>query len=73
MAERFGLVPNYGRDYKSKKAVLADWDANLDFKISDFGPNDGRATNKSDLASYAPGATVTVRYDRSLKVMVIKT
>ena len=27
------LVPAYGRDYKSKKAVLADWEANIDFLI----------------------------------------
>ena len=33
------LVPAYGRDYKSKAAVLADWEAGKDFlmtyKLSD--------------------------------------
>jgi hypothetical protein len=30
------LIPAYGRDYKSAKAVLADWNDNKDFIINDF-------------------------------------
>lgn len=42
------LSPAYGRDYKTAKAVKADWEAGKDFKcangsmcsIRDFGPED---------------------------------
>lgn len=42
------LSPAYGRDYKSVKAVKADWEAGKDFRtasgqmcsIRDFGPAD---------------------------------
>lgn len=27
------LVPAYGRDYKSKKEVLADWESGKDFRM----------------------------------------
>ena len=30
------VSPAYGRDYKSKKAVLVDWDDNKDFIIQDM-------------------------------------
>ena len=30
------LTPAYGRDYKSKKAVLKDWEAGKDFMINDM-------------------------------------
>lgn len=30
------LTPAYGRDYKSKAALLADFDAGKDFRISDL-------------------------------------
>ena len=66
-----GVIPAYGRDYKSQKAILADWDANLDFEVSDF-MNAGRKINKSDLETFSPGETVIVRYDRQLKQFAIK-
>jgi len=44
------LTPAYGRDYKSKKAVLADWEAGKDFIIADIMSKwDGKPANKSDL------------------------
>ncbi len=39
------LMPAYGRDYKSKKAAQADFDAGRDFVASD-----GRYIGKGDLA-----------------------
>lgn len=30
------LVPAYGRDYKSKKALMADWEAGKDFFAAGF-------------------------------------
>ena len=36
MGTRITVVPNYGRDYKSKAEVKADYDANKDFRVQDF-------------------------------------
>lgn len=64
------LTPAYGRDYKSQKAVKADWDADKDFIIADFfHPDCGRYVNKAQLP--APG-TVNIRYAGLAKVMVIQ-
>lgn len=38
---QFTLTPAYGRDYKSKKAVQADLDANVDPTWSTSGELDG--------------------------------
>ena len=63
------LVPAYGRDYKSAKAVKADWDANKDFTIADISsPHDGRYINKQD----APNGTYNIRYKQLTQVCVIK-
>lgn len=58
------LVPAYGRDYKSKKAVLEDWKLGRDFIIAG-GPyiNNADATDKSQFA---------VRYNKLTKVCIIK-
>jgi hypothetical protein len=58
-------IPAYGRDYKSKKAVLADWNANKDFLSVGFG-GEGYI-NKQDAA----GQTVNIRYQRQNKVVVV--
>jgi hypothetical protein len=45
------LVPAYGRDYKSKKAVLAAFHANKDFVLYDmWSPHDGKPVNKEQLS-----------------------
>ncbi len=63
------LVPAYGRDYKTAKAVLVDWNANKDFQIADmFSGNDGRYVNKEQL----PGTAVMIRYKRLTQICVIK-
>lgn len=47
------LTPAYGRDYKSKKAALADFHAGKDFIINDFfSPWDGKPAGKNDLKGY---------------------
>ena len=57
------LVPSYGRDYKSKAAVQADWDAGKDFTIADFSsPHDGRQINLQD--AQREGGTFNIRYKR---------
>ncbi len=71
MGAFFALVPAYGRDYKSAKAVKADWEAGKDFQINMFmSPEDGRYINKEDAPK---GARLTVRYNRNTQIMVIKT
>jgi len=62
---RLTVIPAYGRDYKSAKAVNADFLANRDFLICDmFSPDDGRYVNAEQLA---PGDTLCVRYARKTK------
>ena len=64
------VVPAYGRDYKSKKAVLTDYHAGKDFQINDmFNPDDGRYINKEDADNGS--LTMHVRYSRLTKVCVI--
>ena len=65
------LTPAYGRDYKSKKAVLEDWNANKDFIINHFGhPYDGKPINKQDAAA-AYNDTFYIRYHKLTKVMPV--
>lgn len=58
---RIGVIPAYGRDYTSKKAVQADWDANLDFESTDMASY-GQKVNKQDAERL--GLVVTVRYNK---------
>jgi hypothetical protein len=70
--KRITLVPAYGRDYKSKKALQADFDADKDFTIMDMSSRwDGRPANKSALK--ADGYTeVNIRYKKMRSVAVLK-
>ena len=64
------LTPAYGRDYKSAKAVKADWTAGKDFIIADmFDPADGRSVNRGD----APKAwgSVCIRYNGNMRMTVV--
>ena len=60
------LVPAYGRDYKSKKAVLEDFDAGKDFEAVGYDGNG--YVNKEQLA----GKTVTIRYKRLTQAMIVR-
>jgi hypothetical protein len=64
------LIPAYGRDYRSKKAVQADLDADKDFLIADISsPYDGKPINAAQLR--AEGVRrVQIRYDRQRKVAI---
>lgn len=69
--KRITVVPTYGRDYKSKAAVLEAWAEGKDFKITDFfSGDDGRAVNKED--ADREGVIIMARYDRLTKVVEIK-
>jgi hypothetical protein len=60
-------VPAYGRDYKTKKEVLADWEAGKDFIIQDMFRSG--YVNKNDAPK---GATVNIRYKRLTQVCPVK-
>ena len=66
------LTPAYGRDYKSQKAVKADWDNNKDFVVNDISsPWNGSYCNQSDLQN-AGITSAIIRYDRLAKIMSVK-
>lgn len=66
---RLTVIPAYGRDYKSKKAVQADFDADKDFMICDISSaDDGRYVNRQDLK---PGDRLNVRYNGKRSVCEI--
>ena len=58
------LTPAYGRDYKSQKAVKADWGANKDFVIATLGHP--TYINKQD--ADRDGAKVMIRYNNLTKI-----
>lgn len=62
------LTPAYGRDYKSKAAAFADFEAGKDFIINDITSRwDGKPASINDLIS-AGITSVMIRYDRLTKV-----
>jgi len=67
------LSPAYGRDYKSLKAVKADFDADKDFIIEDIVSQwCGKPANKTALKQ-AGERSVQIRYGQLRKVTVLKT
>lgn len=63
------VVPAYGRDYKNKKDLAADFHAGKDFIVQDFfSGEDGRAVNKED--AERAGIVLSIRYDRLTKVVL---
>jgi len=59
------LTPAYGRDYKSKKAVEADWLAEKDF----IHQPSGKYINRQQ---FARGVWVNIRYSQQRKIAVVK-
>ena len=62
------LTPSYGRDYKSARAIKADFEAGKDFTIASFGPYMGRQCSIRDIDK---GQTVTLRYAKLTKCVVV--
>lgn len=61
------LTPAYGRDYKSKKDVIAALKSDKDFIINEFGhPYDGKPCHARDLK----GQSVKVRYKQLRQVFI---
>lgn len=66
MAIYMSAIPAYGRDYKSKKDVLADWNAGKDFLIQDFQRSG--YVNKNDLPK---NYVLNIRYKRQTMVCAV--
>jgi len=60
------LLPAYGRNYRSGKAALADWQANKDFMIATVGPSMNRYVSK---ASADPSWRIWIRYGRARRIV----
>lgn len=59
------ISPAYGRDYRSKKATLEDFNANRDFKVESINsPYCGKYCNRRDLERLGV-KTVEIRYSDS--------
>ena len=67
MSRYVSAVPAYGRDYKSKKAVLADWEAGKDFLIQD--PFLSGYVNKQDKPA---DMVLNIRYKNLTQIAVIR-
>lgn len=63
------LVPVYGRDYKSRKAMLADLNANKDFRTAGGA---GPVTNLADLREMGITGSINVRSADLCKVWVVE-
>jgi hypothetical protein len=62
------LVPAYGRDYTSAKAVKDDWFAGKDFLVADVSsPYDGKPINRGQTF----GRTVLIRYNRLRRIVSV--
>ena len=67
------LVPAYGRDYTSKKDVLADYLGHKDFILQDISsPWDGKPMNKADVESLSDYTAVKLRYNSLRKIEVVE-
>lgn len=69
------IKPAYGRDYKSKKALLDDWQQGRDFIIANVGGlfhrDVGRYINIHDAKRSAP-MTINARYNKLRNVCVFE-
>jgi hypothetical protein len=66
------LIPAYGRDYKSKKAVEEDWKSGKDFIVADITDRYyGRYFN-IESAKEAEIDQVNIRYKKLTQVCVLK-
>lgn len=59
------LVPAYGRDYTSQKAVREDWEAGKDFRVVG-----GPYINKQDAVDGGIH-TVNIRYNNATRVLPV--
>ena len=66
------LTPAYGRDYKSKQAVLDDFNADKDFIFNQLGsPWDGKPINRPQVLETGT-PSITFRYNKLRKSFIHK-
>lgn len=67
------LVPAYGRDYKSKKALMADWEAGKDFLAYSFDGSEAYTSIRDTEGFKADNIThLHFRYNKQTLVHVVK-
>ena len=70
------LVPAYGRDYKTAKAVKEDWALGKDFLVANImDEHDGKPFNKQDAATIAQfqgPVTLNIRYKGLANIAQVK-
>ena len=65
------VIPAYGRDYRNKAALLADWEADKDFLYCDGWHE--TYINKSDASKHlGPESILQFRYDRGRKAFAAR-
>ena len=64
------IVPAYGRDYKSKKAALADWQAGKDFRIVGYR-SEGGGTYVSIRDRATIEGSIQIRYYKLQRVVIV--
>lgn len=65
------LIPIPGRDYKSKTALLEDWNNNKDFHTADIMSGYGIATNKEELEAMGQARGIQFRYGNLAKTFYL--
>ena len=63
------LVPAYGRDYKNRVQVEADFRASKDFEMASLFNGGGLYCSIQDFAS---GVKVNIRYAKQRNVVIVK-
>ena len=69
------VIPAYGRDYKSKKAIILDLLQGKDFIVCQYGdPWDGKPINRNQMRDQDTGEipNIQVRYGQLRKVCIVK-
>ncbi len=69
MTDYIVVSPAYGRDYKSSKKALEDWNKNLDFILESIGPYAGKYCNKSN---FPKTTSVEIRYNKLTRLVIAK-
>jgi hypothetical protein len=68
------LIPAYGRDYKSKRALLEDWEAGKDFLATGIKPGTSGYTSIRDVPAFKEDHITHLhfRYNKQTLVHVVK-
>ena len=66
------VIPAYGRDYKSKTDLLADWRAGKDFRLQDVAFGDSYFSIRNAASLQEDGVThLNIHYNNLLSVIVV--